>query len=926
MADPDSEREVWDCYLYNGDPVTRLERELIQMTGEGFNGGCSLDAVMLTDIDSMHYCGNAGTDAMLHRFPQPRTEGIVLLEQGSGGDTTTTLASSSTAAPPSLRVLDLGSGFGGCARYVASKLPHATVTALELQAGLDACGAALTSRCGPGLAARVSHVCGDMLELGGGCGSGGRTSPGLPEGNLLPERGAYDVVYSKLAVLHIPLGARPGLWRRVARCGKAGGLLHLEDYFAAAPLRPREEADLLELLGCPGLPTRDQYVSQLEAAGFSEVEFHDVSAAWQAYVGERASDYATHEARHLKVHGRETFKQLNAFYRCTDALFAGGRLGGCTVTARFPAKAAAEAERVVRHTAVPRRILPLPAPFSPPAEAAKHGFVPLERMVVLALRPKQSTTVAAVSGAGGGVSLLPELPEEATTRQWPVCFVETSSLAAAVEAGHLASPTTAGSAAAGCEGALCCPYALCGAAADVATALGAAQRLGLEPPLFTLSDSPEDLESAFRGSPWARVNGGVGEAVFAPVAHHGVPSLFHFGLWEEAVSVACACHAATIPEMILSRARAQPTAVALRGAPGWGTLAEHAAASPPSPSSTSPDSPPPSVSVSYSDLCTKAWAVGEAISSTIRGHVDAVAAQAAASPGAGRSGYGGVVASSGLGRIAAQVFVGVTLPPSPSAAVCLLALGLRRWAHVVVAPAPKELAAYQLSRVPCAALLALSTASPSPLETSSVQSPSTTWWSAPTDGGPVTVYVDLLFRELFGDNSSAGSTAASAPPASAAHVRPPLPSLDDVRAPGGGSGALWDASTVEWTSGSTGKPKAMAVTAWRLSHWIRWRQFHFPLDTFGRRVGVGLFWAWYWHIPLCQGGEVVVIPAALTVDVCGMVRGHGRSLLNLRTPGFKLLFTCLPPPFLISRMRPLCVFPFDRCGTSRRTVWTGWTA
>lgn len=37
----------------------------------------------------------------------------------------------------------------------------------------------------------------------------------------------------------------------------------------------------------------------------------------------------------------------------------------------------------------------------------------------------------------------------------------------------------------------------------------------------------------------------------------------------------------------------------------------------------------------------------------------------------------------------------------------------------------------------------------------------------------------------------------------------------------------------------------MAVTAWRLAHWIRWRQYHFPMDTYGHTVGVGLFWAWY---------------------------------------------------------------------------------
>lgn len=34
---------------------------------------------------------------------------------------------------------------------------------------------------------------------------------------------------------------------------------------------------------------------------------------------------------------------------------------------------------------------------------------------------------------------------------------------------------------------------------------------------------------------------------------------------------------------------------------------------------------------------------------------------------------------------------------------------------------------------------------------------------------------------------------------------------------------------IDWTSGSTGKPKGMATTMWRMSHWVRWRAFHFPL-------------------------------------------------------------------------------------------------
>jgi len=308
-----AKKELSACHLYINNPSMRLERELKEMTGEGFNGDCSLDALALTSIDSMHYCGTDSTDAMLRRFPPPCID------------------DEASPALPTLKVLDLGSGFGGCARYVGTKLPGAAVTGLELQPELNACAAGLTARCGEDLVARVSHVCGDMLELG--TGGGGGDAPDSPP---LPSWGRYDVVFSKLVVLHIPFGERPKLWRNVARCGRAGGLLYLEDYFAAAPLEAQEARDLLQVVGCPTLPSQGEYVGQLEAAGFTEVEFQDASKAWGAFVADRAAQYAANEARHLKVHGAATVESMGAFYRCTAGLFAGGRLGGAIITARFP--------------------------------------------------------------------------------------------------------------------------------------------------------------------------------------------------------------------------------------------------------------------------------------------------------------------------------------------------------------------------------------------------------------------------------------------------------------------------------------------------------------------------------------------------------------------------------------------------------------
>ena len=100
---------------------------------------------------------------------------------------------------PRSRVLDIGSGIGGPARFLA----HTTgchVVALELQPELHQIGVDLTRR--SGMESRVTHVCGDAL-----------TAPFMPS--------SFDAVVSFLAVLHVP--DRKALMRRFFAALKPGG-------------------------------------------------------------------------------------------------------------------------------------------------------------------------------------------------------------------------------------------------------------------------------------------------------------------------------------------------------------------------------------------------------------------------------------------------------------------------------------------------------------------------------------------------------------------------------------------------------------------------------------------------------------------------------------------------------------------------------
>lgn len=216
----DAERDDSDkqCRLYRLDPVGRIDRELKALTGSPLNSDEKLDPFHINQVDSMHYLGTEGTKSMMKLFPSEST------------------------------ILDLGSGFGGCARFVSKSLgsDKTHVSALELQSNISEAAEILTKRCS--LESSVSHITGDILD-----------------NNVLtklPRLGEYNVVFSKLVVLHIPFKLRVKLWSDLTEAAP-GGLLYLEDYFESTSLSKSERVSLSEEVGCPEIPSRESYIQQL---------------------------------------------------------------------------------------------------------------------------------------------------------------------------------------------------------------------------------------------------------------------------------------------------------------------------------------------------------------------------------------------------------------------------------------------------------------------------------------------------------------------------------------------------------------------------------------------------------------------------------------------------------------------------------------
>lgn len=262
--------------------LDRVERALAAL---GIEPGESIRPEQLFAIDQWHY---HGTDAIR-------------------------AAAAALRLGPASRVLDVGSGIGGPARYLA----HTTgchVTALELQPELHQIGVDLTRR--SGLERRVTHLCGDALTYK------------LP----LSE---FDAAVSWLAILHI--ADRPRLFARLARTLRMGGQCYVENLSQRAPFAPRDLADLRGIVHGITVTSPADYAADLRAAGFVEVAATDLTGDWAPYAAERLRTWRQNRAAYASVHGEGAYLAHEKFYAVISQLYDSGSLGGIRLVARMPA-------------------------------------------------------------------------------------------------------------------------------------------------------------------------------------------------------------------------------------------------------------------------------------------------------------------------------------------------------------------------------------------------------------------------------------------------------------------------------------------------------------------------------------------------------------------------------------------------------------
>jgi len=265
--------------LYQG--VERIYNDLADI-GIGADDPLTVDD--LTPFDQFHYFGTDAVDAAIAAL-------------GIDGAS---------------RVLDVGAGLGGPARYMAQRT-GCHVTALELQADIDGIARSLTGRCG--LADRVTHLCGDVLAA-----------------KLAAN--AHDALVSWLAFYHI--ADHRALFAKAIATLKPGGRLYVEDLFRHGDFDAGEQRAVTEKIYGQTLHLRDAYVGVLRDAGFVDVGFEDMTERWRGFTLDRRDAYHTNRAAHTAIHGAATVAALTDFYDTVVMLFDGGKLGGATLTARKP--------------------------------------------------------------------------------------------------------------------------------------------------------------------------------------------------------------------------------------------------------------------------------------------------------------------------------------------------------------------------------------------------------------------------------------------------------------------------------------------------------------------------------------------------------------------------------------------------------------
>jgi sarcosine/dimethylglycine N-methyltransferase len=276
MTDPrlDAVENFYDFHPINAGQI------LDAVAARGIGPDAITEAV-LQQHDQDHYGGTAATDRLL-------TEAAVRAEDV---------------------VLDVCSGMGGPARYLAWKT-GCDVTGLDLTASRVEGATELTRLAG--LSDSVRFVHGNALDM--------------------PFHDAsFTLAIAQEAFAHIP--DKPRLLAECARVLQPGGRLVFSDILHRGNLSDLDAQRLSQGMTFSQIETLDGYTAQLSLRGMAVVRLFDLTEEWTRILLERHAMYRSLESDTIARLGREHFERYDRAYEHFVGLYQSGVLAGALVHA-----------------------------------------------------------------------------------------------------------------------------------------------------------------------------------------------------------------------------------------------------------------------------------------------------------------------------------------------------------------------------------------------------------------------------------------------------------------------------------------------------------------------------------------------------------------------------------------------------------------
>ena len=210
----------------------------------------------------------------------------------------------------SSNVLDIGSGIGGPARYIANKT-RAKVYAIEIQSKLNQIAKKLTLQYK--LNKSIKHIRGDVLTY--------------EFKNL-----KFNNIVSWLALYHIP--DRKKLLKKLHLLLKNKGFFYAEDFYLKKNISYNEKADIAKFFHANHLVNLNIYEKELVSNNFEILDIKDMSKNWTTFTKKRLEVFMKNYENHLKINSKITVKNVLSFYDLAFKLLSNDIIGGIRYTTK----------------------------------------------------------------------------------------------------------------------------------------------------------------------------------------------------------------------------------------------------------------------------------------------------------------------------------------------------------------------------------------------------------------------------------------------------------------------------------------------------------------------------------------------------------------------------------------------------------------